>query len=64
MTPRGESIKTELIRVRTLLANTEFTPVAETPDEVSSREPPAADEVSGAGASDREHFSVRRQLYT
>mmetsp|Transcript_20359 Transcript_20359/g.42454 ORF Transcript_20359/g.42454 Transcript_20359/m.42454 type:complete len:182 (+) Transcript_20359:24-569(+) len=51
MTPRGESIKTELIRVRTLLANTEFTPVAETPDEVSSGEPPAADEPKAGGVN-------------
>lgn len=45
MTPRGESIKAELIRVRTLLANTEFTPVPEAGQGDTSGEPPVAEEV-------------------
>jgi len=44
LTPRGESVKAELIRLRTLIKNTEFEPVtAEARD--------GADGASGEGAS-------------
>ena len=32
LTPRGESVKAELIRIRTLLQNTEFEPANAEPD--------------------------------